>query len=110
MIYTPDGYAILKIQAYGSDDVVLKVFGSWSGGYLDGDSWRLNSGIIDVKEDGNTYLVTGYSGSQYVLSKHTNYIRPYNEAILQDMLAELRSYGHKVELITIKDVIAIVGV
>lgn len=110
MIYTPDGYAILKIQTYGSDDVVLKVFGSWSGGYLDGDSWRLNSGIIDVKEDESSYLVTGYSGSQYVLSKYVNYIQPYNEAVLQDMLAELRSYGHKAELITIEDVIAIIGV
>lgn len=109
MNYTPDGYAILKVQAYGSDDIVLKVFGSWSGGYLDGDSWRLNSGIIDVKEYEDSYLVTGYSGSQYVLSKQTNYIRHYNEAILQDMLAKLRSYGHKAELITIKDVIAIIG-
>lgn len=110
MIYTPDGYAIIKIQAYGCDDIVIKVFGSWSGGYLDGCSWRLNSGIIDVKEDESSYLVTGCSGSQYVLSKQTNYIQPYNEAILQDMLTELRSYGHRVELITIEDVIAIIGV
>ena len=109
MIYTPDGYAILKIQACGSDDIVLKVFGSWSGGYLDADSWRINSGIIDVKENEDEYVVTGYSGSQYILHKTNNRMSTYNKAVLDDMIGELHSYGHKVELITIEDVIAIIG-
>lgn len=110
MIYTPDGYAILKIKAYGCDDIVIKVFGSWSGGYLDGCSWRLNSGIIDVKENENSYLVTGYSGSQYILRKTSNHISSYNKGVLEDMIGELHSYGHRAELITIEDVIAIIGV
>lgn len=109
MIYTPDGYAILKIQAYGSDDVVLKLFGSWSGGYLDSDSWRINSGIIDVKENEDHYVVTGYSGSQYILRKTSNRMSSYNKAVLDDMIGELHSYGHQAELITIEDVIAIIG-
>lgn len=109
MIYTPDGYAILKIQAYGCDVIVIKVFGSWSGGYLDGDSWRINSGIIDVKENEDEYVVTGYSGSQYILHKTINHISSYNKGVLEDMIGELHSYGHRAELITIKDVIAIIG-
>lgn len=109
MIYTPDGYAVIRIQTYGSDDFIMKVFGSWSGGYLSGDSWRLNSGIIDIKDEGDYYLVTGFSGNQYRLSKTTNYIRPYNKSVLGDMIAELRSYSHRVELITIQDAIAIIG-
>lgn len=109
MIYTPDGYAVIRIQAYGSDDFVIKVFGSWSGGYSSGESWRINSGTIDIKDEGDSYLVTGFSGSQYKLSKEVNYIRPYNKSVLNDMIAELRSYGHKADIISIEDAIAIIG-
>lgn len=109
MIYTPDGYAVIRLQTYGSDDFIMKVFGSWCGGYLSGDSWRLNSGIIDIKDEGDSYLVTGFSGNQYRLSKTTNYIRPYNKSVLDDMIAELRSYGHQAEIISIQDAIAIIG-
>ena len=43
---TPDKWVIIKI---GSDsESSFKVFGSWAGGYLDGDRWRLNSGITKI--------------------------------------------------------------
>lgn len=107
MSYTPDGWAFLKIQVEGCDPIV-KVFGSWSGGYLDGDSWRLNSGIIDVKENEDEYVVSGYSGSQYILHKTNNHMSSYNKGVLEDMIGELQSYGHKAEIISAQEAIALI--
>jgi hypothetical protein len=42
--YNPDKWVVVKI--IGKDTPpVHKVFACWYGGYLDGDSWKLNSGI-----------------------------------------------------------------
>lgn len=109
MIYTPDGYKIIKIQAYESEEFILKVFGSWSGGYTKGDSWRVNSGITAIEEDEDVYIVYGNSRSRYVLSKTHNSITSYNTRVLTDMIEELCSYGHNVEIISIEDAIAITG-
>jgi hypothetical protein len=40
---TPENWVILKITNNG--EIVYKVFGSWAGGYLGSDNWRINSGI-----------------------------------------------------------------
>lgn len=60
---TPDKWLILKVNDH------YRVFGTWSGGYLDGDSWRMNSGITKVEEDDEHYLFTGSSGSVYKCRK-----------------------------------------
>ena len=46
-----------------------KVFGTWAGGYLDGDRWKLNSGISEVEQDENFYYFIGFSGSCYKCHK-----------------------------------------
>ena len=58
-VYQPDLWVVLKIGD------MYKVFGSWYGGYLHGDSWRLNSGIREVKIIDNKIEFHGYSGSVY---------------------------------------------
>ena len=59
---TPDKWVVLKFK--GGDEH-YRVLAGWSGGYLDGDSWRLNSGITKVEADGDYYLFHGHSGSVY---------------------------------------------
>lgn len=108
MNYTPDGWTFLKIQVEGCDPRI-KVFASWSGGYLNGDSWRINSGCTKIDEKENEYVVSGYSGSQYILNKMANQITSYNKGVLDDMIAELRSYGHQAEIISVQDAIAAIG-
>jgi len=61
-MYNPDGWVVIKID---SDDPHYRVFGSWSGGYLEGDSWRMNSGIVKVEIKDDFYLFYGHSGSIY---------------------------------------------
>ena len=46
---TPDRWVVLKIFS-SSDGTFYKVLGSWYGGYTYGQSWRLNSGIQELKK------------------------------------------------------------
>ena len=67
--YKPDNWVILHIK---SDDAeIYKVLAGWSGGYLDGDSWKLNSGIVGIYDNtvDNCFDVVGHSGSVYHLHK-----------------------------------------
>ena len=62
--YTPDKWVIVKIQTKDGE-VIHKVLGSWFGGYLDSDHWRMNSGITEIKREGDDLEFIGYSGSTY---------------------------------------------
>ena len=61
--YTPDNWVVLKITQ--GEETLYKVLGGWSGGYLDGDYWRLNSGITGVEKQSYLYGFYGSSGSVY---------------------------------------------
>lgn len=64
--YTPDAWHIIKIAGYkDSDGPVYKVLAGWYGGYAGSDSWKLNSGITKITDQGEYYDVDGYSGSTY---------------------------------------------
>lgn len=61
--YTPDNWVVLKIE--NEDETLYKVLAGWSGGYLDGDSWRMNSGITAVEKQAYLWGFYGSSGSAY---------------------------------------------
>jgi hypothetical protein len=65
--YLPDNWVVLKITHEGK--TLYKVLAGWMGGYLDGDSWRMNSGITKAKIGGNNVIFYGSSGSCYVCRK-----------------------------------------
>jgi hypothetical protein len=60
-VHRPDGWVLGK---FNGD---LKVFCSWSGGYLGSDSWRLNSKVRTVDMDEGTFVINS-GGSEYRLS------------------------------------------
>jgi hypothetical protein len=62
-MYYPDSWVIVKITR--PEGVVHKVLAGWSGGYLDGDHWRMNSGIVRWEKIGAYYHFFGHSGSEY---------------------------------------------
>ncbi len=66
--YNPDKWIILKITGE-KGEVLLKVLAGWSGSYLEGQSWKVNSGISKCKVDGNYFMLSGYSGSVYKCHK-----------------------------------------
>lgn len=84
--YKPDRWIMIRIQ--NEDQVVYKVFGCWYGGYLHGDSWKLNSGVTSVTETENAYQFAGASGSVYHCSKHSYGTSGYGGGVLMNMIEE----------------------
>ena len=62
--YTPDRWVVLEFVT--PDETFQKVFAGWYGGFTQGDSWKLNSGITETRKDGDLFEFDGYSGSTYV--------------------------------------------
>jgi hypothetical protein len=69
---------------------IHKVFASFTGGYLDSNSWRLNSGIesVEVDEDGN-FLFHGFSGSAYRCRKDAYGTTGYGSMVLADLIEKV---------------------
>ena len=80
-VYTPDNWVILKIRESKMSKPFYKVLGGWSGGYASGDSWRMNSGITKVTEEGDYLLFHGYSGSIYRCHKQSYGLRMNNAGV-----------------------------
>lgn len=82
----PDQWVVIKIEREG-EETHYKIFASWLGGYLDGDSWRINSGITRVEEEGDYFKFYGASGSCYECAKPTYGTgTSYTSGILNDLI------------------------
>ena len=92
--YEPDNWVVLKIKDEKRGDF-YKVLGGWSGGYTQGDSWRMNSGVESVTVDGDYYLFNGASGSVYRCRKDSNTVRMNIAGVLSSLQTE---YPDKVEI------------
>lgn len=103
--YEPHNWVILKIDSeeYG---VYFKVLGGWSGGYLDGDSWRINSGIAKIEEEDEHYLFHGLTGSVYKCLKRNESLRFSMQGTYNTMKKE---FGDKVNIVPVEEVIKILG-
>jgi len=78
----PERWVILKLP-----DNDYKVFGTWAGGYLGSDSWKLNSGIEQVEQDDEFYYFIGFSGSCYKCHKKAyGTITSYGAGMLEHLL------------------------
>ena len=93
MKYTPDNWVVIKLD--DGVDPHYRVLAGWSGGYLDGDRWRINSGITKVEEDEHYFYFYGSSGSCYQCRK-TFYCLRMNNAHVWSKLEKL--HGDKVEM------------
>lgn len=79
--YTPDKWVVVEIKHEG--ETHHKILGSWYGGYLGSDSWRLNSGITGAKKVKKSWHVAGYSGSVYVCGKENYGMSSYTAGVLR---------------------------
>jgi hypothetical protein len=81
-VYVPDRWVVLEIN--NGKETVNKVFAGWYGGYLDGDSWKLNSGNAAEREFDDRWEFDGYSGSTYVCYKQNYGINNYMSSVLSN--------------------------
>jgi len=77
MKYNSDKWLIVDVgECY-------KVFATWSGGYLDGDSWKVNSGITKIEIVDDYYHIYGLSGSVYECHKNSYGTTSFGAGILE---------------------------
>ena len=90
--YTPDTWSILLFDSptYGK---IHKVFGGWYGGFTQGDSWMLSSGMKDLVDEGDFYSSTQESGSIYQLYKNSEKLSGYQLGILAGWELQLHEQG-----------------
>jgi len=89
-----DNWVVLKME--GPQDTLYKLLVGTSGGYLSGDSWRMNSGITECKVNvDGMYEFYGYSGSIYLCNPKSYTLR-HNNSYIYNSLKE--KFGDKVLL------------
>jgi hypothetical protein len=86
--YTPDRWVIVEINS-AEHGKIRKVLGSWYGGFAGSDSWRMNSGIEQVIDQGDYYDIVGYSGSVYRCVKGAEGMSAYTRSIFENYKKEL---------------------
>jgi len=95
---TPDRWVFLELKNKGT--TIYKVFGSWAGGYLDGDRWKANSGVISVEEDDEYYYFIGYSGSCYKCHKKCyGVMTSYSQSVLDNLIGKASEIGASIKVV-----------
>lgn len=89
----PDNWVVLKIKEGKGTVPFYRVLAGWSGGYLGSDSWQMNSGITEVKEDDDYYEFHGRSGSVYRCHKNSYGLRMNNAGIYNKLIKQQQFKG-----------------
>lgn len=90
--YNPDKWMLVKMNDAKKDKFHHRVFATWSGGYTTGDSWKLNSGITTITEDGDYYLFAGSSGSVYRCHKEMYGSNGYGWGVINSLIEDSKEY------------------
>lgn len=77
--YNPDRWVMLKFNYNGEE--IYKILATFYGGYTTGDSWKLNSGVTEIEQDGDFYLFSGSSGSVYRCHKNAYGMGGYTSGV-----------------------------
>ena len=99
-MYTPDRWAIVKTTV--EDDVRYRIIGSWYGGYLGSNSWRLSSGITDFEEHEDYYLFYNRSGSVYTCFKSSVGMSSLAAGVIGDLSARADEHNLQLQVIDFK--------
>jgi len=93
---TPDSWVIIEVNNEGEQ--FQKILSGWSGGYLDGDGWRMSSPIkeMNIDIDSDKIVVYTKSGSCYNLYKSYQGLRMSNAGIYNRLKEK---FGDKVEIV-----------
>lgn len=102
--YTPDTWVILLFDSpnYGK---IHKVFAGWYGGYTQGDSWKLSSGIKTFVSEGKFYSSLQDSGSTYNLYKQSEKLSGYQYELLAGWREQMESIQGRILVVDSLDFI-----
>ena len=92
----PNSWVILEVTYKGEQ--YQKILSGWSGGYVDGDSWRMSSPIknLEIDIDSEWITATTLSGSTYRLLKESQGLRMSNGGVYNQLKER---FGDSVEIV-----------
>jgi len=93
---TPNSWVIIEVNHEGEQ--FQKILCGWSGGYLDGDSWRLSSPIkeLNIQIDSEWITAITETGSTYKLLRESQGLRMSNAGIYNQLKER---FGDIIELV-----------
>jgi len=97
MEYHPDRWLMVRFSNDGK--VHYRIFATWLGGYLGGDSWQLNSGIVFITETDDYYSFGGTSGSLYVCRKNSYGSSGYGFGVLGNLITKSLDQGTVIDIL-----------
>jgi hypothetical protein len=100
MEYRPDCWVVFRVDNPELEKPIYKVFGGWYGGFANGDSWKINSGITKAEEDENCYYFHGASGSVYVVHKQGYKMSSYMMSVWGNFMKQLEGSPTKFEILS----------
>lgn len=96
--YTPDRWVMIEISSPDTDPT-RKILAGWYGGFAQGDSWKINSGITETREFEDRFEFDGYSGSTYVCYKQSEGLSNYMLSVLSSFQEQGKDKGVVIEVI-----------
>jgi hypothetical protein len=97
-IYTPDRWVIVKIQTVGTEPY-YRILAGWYGGFTQGDSWKLSSGIEKSIDFGTYYEFPQSSGSTYKCYKGAHGMSMYMMSMFSHFKDDCEKNGMLFELV-----------
>jgi hypothetical protein len=82
-----------------------KVLAGWYGGYANGDSWKINSGITKVDKVDGVYEFSGYSGSSYFCHQSVERLTGLTAGVLSSLQKDIETIGASIEVVPVSEVI-----
>lgn len=102
--YTPDRWVVLELVT--PKETIRKVFAGWYGGYLGSDSWKLNSGITDIREQDDLFAFDGYSGSTYFCHRNGYGMSGYMHSVLTSWLNQAEQRGDtQIKILSLDEIV-----
>jgi len=101
--YHPDAWVIVELDS-AEHGTINKVLASWYGGFANGDSWKLSSGIESVVFDGEQYTMPQASGSVYICHKDSERMSGIMSGIFSSFSKKAEEEGDfTIKIISIND-------
>ena len=89
--YTPDCWCVLEFTR--GNITIRKVFAGWYGGFTEGDSWKLSSGITESTDVGDHWRFKNHSGSVYICYKNAHSTTSQMSNIFHRWTADAKEAG-----------------
>jgi hypothetical protein len=100
--YNPDVWVVVKVTPE-DQPVVYRILAGWYGGFTQGDSWKINSGIVSYFIGENYIRFTGYSGSDYVCHKSCERTSALTHNTFLYYAKELEAINVKMEMLSFEE-------